>query len=152
VPQLDGSIGISFEKFDVLGRYRPMAADGTLLDSAGQLTLTDVDGPINSPLELATALGKSKQARECVSEKMLLYAIGRDLTSADECEQTRVAADVSALGGHLPDSSQPSSAARRSPIASEVNDHARLSSLSSARCRGGNGRVPGRRVRTPGLR
>jgi hypothetical protein len=96
-------IGISFEKFDALARYKPTAPDGSPVDSVGQLTATDVDGPIASPIELADRLGKSSTARECIAQRMLSYALGRDLTAADECEQARVAAQVQALGSHLPD-------------------------------------------------
>ena len=96
-------IGISFEKFDAIAHYRPTAADGTAVDSAGQLMGTDVDGPIGSPNELANRLGQSAMARACVSQSMLSYALGRDLADADRCEQDRVAAQVQALGGHLED-------------------------------------------------
>ncbi len=96
-------IGISFEQFDAIGRYRPTAADGTAIDSAGQLMGTDVDGTIGSPSELANRLGQSAMARACVSQRMLSYALGRDLADADQCEQDRVAAQVQALGGHLAD-------------------------------------------------
>jgi hypothetical protein len=96
-------IGISFEKYDALSRYKPVAADGTPVDSAGTLEGTDVDGPINSPLELADRLGRSNDARVCVSKQMLAYAFGRELTTADQCEQGRVAAQVQVMGGHLSD-------------------------------------------------
>jgi Protein of unknown function (DUF1592)/Protein of unknown function (DUF1588)/Protein of unknown function (DUF1595)/Protein of unknown function (DUF1585) len=96
-------IGISFEKYDALARYKPTAQDGSAVDSAGSLDGTDVDGPIGSPLELAARIGKSDSARVCVSKQMLAYALGRELTTADQCEQDRVAAQVDVLGGHLSD-------------------------------------------------
>jgi len=96
-------LGVTFEKFDALARYKPTAADGTPVDSTGQLTGTDVDGPVASPVELAARLGLSATARACVSQNMLAYALGRELTPADQCEQARVATQVEALGSHLPD-------------------------------------------------
>jgi hypothetical protein len=96
-------IGISFEKYDALSRYKPVDSAGMPVDSAGTLTGTDVDGPIGSPLELADRIGRSDDARVCVSKQMLAYALGRELMTADDCEQNRVAAQVQASGGHLAD-------------------------------------------------
>jgi hypothetical protein len=96
-------LGVTFEKFDALARYKPTAADGTTVDSTGQITGTDVNGPVASPVELAGRLGMSAQAQGCVSQNMLAYALGRELTPDDQCEQTRVSNQVQALGGHLPD-------------------------------------------------
>ena len=96
-------IGLSFEKYDALARYKPTAADGTAVDSTGNLTNTDVDGPISSPLDIAERLSRSGSARTCVSQKMLAYALGRELASADQCEQERIASAVQDSGGHLTD-------------------------------------------------
>src|SRR5260221_12952288 len=96
-------LGVTFEKFDARARYKPTAADGTPVDSAGKITGTDVDGPVASPVDLAGRLGMSAQAQACVSQNMLAYALGRELTPADQCEQTRVSSQVQALGGHLSD-------------------------------------------------
>jgi hypothetical protein len=96
-------LGIAFQKYDALSRYKPVDAMGAPVDSAGNVTLTDVDGPIGSPLELAERIGRSGYARECVSQNMLAYAFGRELTSADQCERQRIAAQVQVLGGHLSD-------------------------------------------------
>jgi hypothetical protein len=96
-------IGVSFEKYDALARYKPVDAAGAPVDSSGMLDHTDVDGPITSPLELAERLGRSASARTCISQKMLAYALGRELTMADQCEEGRLAAQVEASGGHLGD-------------------------------------------------
>jgi hypothetical protein len=101
--QMMDPIGISFEKYDALSRYKPVGPDGAPVDSAGKLDQTDVDGPINSPLELAERIGRSDSARMCVSQKMLAYALGRELTMADQCEGERLAAQVQVRGGHLND-------------------------------------------------
>jgi hypothetical protein len=96
-------IGISFEKYDALSRYVPTNPDGTPVDSAGKIDLTDVDGPLNSPLELAAKLGQSAEVRACVAQNMLAYANGRELSTADQCEHDRLAAQVQVLGSHLTD-------------------------------------------------
>ena len=96
-------IGISFEKYDALARYMPTNPDGTPVDSAGKIDLTDVDGPLNSPIELAAKLGQSAEARACVAQNMLAYAMGRELSTADQCEHDRLAAQVQVLDSHLTD-------------------------------------------------
>jgi hypothetical protein len=96
-------IGLSFEKYDALARYKPTAADGSAVDSSGNLTATDVDGPLTGPLDLADKLSRSASARTCVSQKMLAYALGRELASADQCEVDRMSSAVQASGGHLTD-------------------------------------------------
>ena len=96
-------IGISFQKFDAMARYKPQNPDGSAVDSAGSLDDTDVDGAIDSPAQLAVKLGQSNEARLCLSKEMVTYALGRELGTADECEQQRVAAEVQAAGGHLTD-------------------------------------------------
>ena len=96
-------IGISFQKFDALGRYKPTNPDGTDVDSAGSLDGTDQDGPVTSPSQLASKLAASDAVRLCVSKQMVTFALGRELGTADECEQNRVAAAVQASGGHLTD-------------------------------------------------
>jgi hypothetical protein len=96
-------IGIAFQKFDQLARYVPQGSDGMPVDSSSSLSETDVDGAISSPLELATKLGQSTDARLCISRQMLTYALGRELGDADACETERVAAQVQTAGGHLTD-------------------------------------------------
>jgi hypothetical protein len=96
-------IGISFQKFDALARYVPQGSDGMPADSVGSLDNTDVDGPIDSPVQLAAKIGQSSEARLCLSKEMVTYALGRELGDADNCEEQRVAAEVQAGGGHLTD-------------------------------------------------
>jgi hypothetical protein len=96
-------IGIAFQKFDAMARYKPTGMDGMPADSAGELTATDVDGVVNSPVELAAKIGQSDGARLCLSKEMVTYALGRELGAADDCEQRRVADEVRTAGGHLTD-------------------------------------------------
>ncbi len=96
-------IGIAFQKFDAMARYVPQTPDGAAVDSAGSLDETDVNGPIASPAELAVKLGQSSEARLCLSQEMVTYALGRELGAVDECERQRVASEVQKAGGHLTD-------------------------------------------------
>jgi Protein of unknown function (DUF1592)/Protein of unknown function (DUF1588)/Protein of unknown function (DUF1595)/Protein of unknown function (DUF1585) len=96
-------IGVSFEKYDALGRYRPNAADNIPVESLGALTGTDVDGTLADPVDLAERLGRSAQARSCISQNTVGYAFGREPGAASECEQAQIFAAVEASGARLTD-------------------------------------------------
>ena len=96
-------IGISFQMFDAMARYKATNMDGSAVDSAGSLDGTDVDGAVTNPVELAAKIGQSGNVRLCLSKEMVTYAVGRELGTADDCEARRVAAAVQASGGHLTD-------------------------------------------------
>jgi len=74
-------IGFALEKFDVDGTWRETTREGLPIDSAGIL----VDGTaVNGPVELRQALVRNPELfAGTVTEKMLIYALGRGLTPAD---------------------------------------------------------------------
>lgn len=77
-------IGFGFEQYDAIGRYRTM--DGNQpVDATGRLTSTDVDGDFDGVGELAAALGKSKQVRECVARQWFRFTTSRYEQSMDGC-------------------------------------------------------------------
>lgn len=84
-------LGLGFENFDAIGAWRER--DGNLaIDSTGSL----VDGStFNGARELRLIL-KSKDAdfRRCISEKLLIYALGRGLDAADKCMLDDICAQV----------------------------------------------------------
>lgn len=73
-------LGFAFENFDAIGRWR--ATDGALpIDAKG--TLPDGE-TFSSPAELAAMLAKRPEPFvEGLTEKLMSYALGRDLKSAD---------------------------------------------------------------------
>ncbi len=75
-------LGFGLENFDALGRWRS-EHDGTKIDASGVLP----DGStFNGPAELRTVLaGKKDQFVHCITEKMLIYALGRGLEYTDAC-------------------------------------------------------------------
>ena len=83
--QLMDPIGFGFEMMDALGSFRSTEA-GFPVDSSGELTNTDVDGPFHGPAELADRLLASRQVRDCFVVQMFRYIEGRDETEADRCE------------------------------------------------------------------
>lgn len=82
-------LGFALENFDVLGRWRdevhgkPVDARATLPDG------TEIDGPI--ALKDALLARKSEFAR-AFAHRLLVFAIGRPMTTADEPELLRIAA------------------------------------------------------------
>jgi hypothetical protein len=79
-------IGFGFESYDAIGVYRTLDA-GQPVDARGQLSFTDVDGPFNGAVELATKLAGSNQVRMCVTKQWFQYAFGRsaDADANDAC-------------------------------------------------------------------
>jgi len=78
-------IGFGMEMMDALGSFRDTEA-GLPVDSSGELTGTDVDGPFHGPAELADRLLASRQVRDCFVVQMFRYVEGRDEVQADKCE------------------------------------------------------------------
>ena len=81
-------LGFALENYDAIGLYR--TKDGTLpIDASGQLPGGEI---VNGAEELQTLLTqKHKDAFvECLTEKMLTYAIGRGLEYYDKCAVDKI--------------------------------------------------------------
>jgi hypothetical protein len=74
-------VGFALENFDAVGRWREQTRDGLEIDSAGILG----DGtPVDGPVALRAALIRDPEVfASTVTEKMLIYALGRGLEAAD---------------------------------------------------------------------
>jgi hypothetical protein len=74
-------IGFALENFDVDGSWRDRTREGLAIDSAGILH----DGtPVDGPEQLRAALLADRELfASTVTEKMLIYALGRGLEPAD---------------------------------------------------------------------
>jgi mono/diheme cytochrome c family protein len=73
--------GFALENFDSVGKWRDQGPDGAPLDVAG--TLAD-GSQINGPAALREAIaGRPNAFTTVVTEKMLIYALGRGLEPAD---------------------------------------------------------------------
>jgi Protein of unknown function (DUF1592)/Protein of unknown function (DUF1588)/Protein of unknown function (DUF1595) len=72
---IDG-VGFGFERFDGIGAYRTHYADGTAVDSRGQLLGTDIDGPFDGVAQLAERMAGSKQVLDCFATQLYRFAMG----------------------------------------------------------------------------
>jgi hypothetical protein len=68
-------IGYAFEGFDAMGQPRT-TDNGQPVDTTGELTQTDVDGPFNGPVELAAKLAQSAAVRECFARQWFQFSSG----------------------------------------------------------------------------
>jgi hypothetical protein len=87
------TLGFGLENFDAIGRWR-LRDEAFPVDSTG--TLPDGES-FSSPAELAAILAKRPGAfAECLTEKLLTFALGRGLDAQDRAE----AAEISASAAH----------------------------------------------------
>lgn len=77
-------IGWGFENWDAVGRYRT-EENGILLDTAGELTQTDVDGVFDGVSELGDLLAGSDKVQSCYTKQWFRYGYGRGEGKEDQC-------------------------------------------------------------------
>jgi hypothetical protein len=77
-------IGLGFENYDGIGRYRTMD-NGQPVDASGKLTGTDVDGTFTGVAQLGAMIATSATAEACVGTQWFRYAMGRAEQVADTC-------------------------------------------------------------------
>jgi hypothetical protein len=97
-------LGVSFEIYDGVGRYRTM--DGTKpVDAASELKGTKAsDGPTKDAVDLMHKLADAEETRTCFAKQMFRYAFGRE--ESTQPADTQILGDgVAALGktGRIPD-------------------------------------------------
>jgi hypothetical protein len=93
-------VGLAFENYDAIGRYRETEADSPV-DATGYLYDTDVDGPIDGVADLADKLVSSREVGRCVVTQWFRFAMGRGETEADACTIDKLDAAFNDSGGDL---------------------------------------------------
>jgi hypothetical protein len=93
-------VGLAFENYDAIGRYRDTESD-LPVDSSGYLHDTDVDGPLAGVDDLADKLVSSRQVNRCVVTQWFRFAMGRGETQAETCTLDRLEAAFESSGGDL---------------------------------------------------
>jgi hypothetical protein len=98
--QLMDPLGFPFEHYDGLGAFRP-TENGKPIDSSGEISGTDVDGPVTDALSLSRRLATSAEAGRCMTQRWYELATGRDKTEVDECRTSELDRLFKASNGHL---------------------------------------------------
>jgi Protein of unknown function (DUF1592)/Protein of unknown function (DUF1588)/Protein of unknown function (DUF1587)/Protein of unknown function (DUF1595)/Protein of unknown function (DUF1585) len=90
-------IGFGLEHFDAVGSWRN-TEEGVPIDASGVLP---GGATFDGARELGDALAKDPRFSQCLTEKFLVYALGRTLTEEDRCEVAEIAQDFEAGGYRL---------------------------------------------------
>jgi len=79
-------IGLAFENFDSLGRYRA-EEHGSKIDSSGAINQGDLDiaGTFPDGFTLFDRMAQSKSVRSCMAQMWYEYASRRDVDTSDKC-------------------------------------------------------------------
>jgi hypothetical protein len=96
-------IGLAFESFDGIGKYRT-TENGVNIDVSGNIANSaggKLDGAFNGVRELATKLAGSEQVQDCVATQWFRYAAGRTEEVPDGCSLTNLQDAFGASGGDL---------------------------------------------------
>ena len=97
-------IGLGLESFDAIGAHRTRySATSTTIDTSGMLPTGET---FNSLPQLASVLSGGihlQQLTDCASQKMMTYALARDLTAADDPYLNQVRIQWSTQGYGLKD-------------------------------------------------
>ncbi len=73
-------IGLGLESFDAIGRYRTQYAGGDAVDASGMLPEGD---EFDGIMELSALLADDPRLLDCASQKLMTYALSRELGDAD---------------------------------------------------------------------
>lgn len=96
--QLFDPIGLGFEHFDGLGRYRENEW-GLAIDARGEIVNGhDASGKFDGVVELGERLAGSEIVRDCMATQWFRFSYGRGETSDDACSQQVVRADFAESG------------------------------------------------------
>jgi hypothetical protein len=93
-------IGLGFENFDGIGLWRTMEG-AKPVDARGNILGTDVAGPFNGALELASKLASSKDVSSCMVTHWFRFGNGRDVASDDACTMETLSGSFARSGGSL---------------------------------------------------
>jgi hypothetical protein len=96
-------LGLAFERYDGLGRYRTMDV-GKALDTTGKLTGAQPEGaPFNDAVELMGLLAKSPEVGRCFVSTAFRYAQGRNPEGFDRCALERLGKRFDTSNGNMID-------------------------------------------------
>lgn len=90
-------IGLAFEEFDDMGKFRTAYPDGRAIVTSGELKdAGDASGTYANAVEIGQKIGTSKIGEYCFSRQYAEYALGRHLNAAVDACVIRAASDTGA--------------------------------------------------------
>lgn len=95
-------IGLGFEHYDALGKWRTMDTDGSSIDSTGEVrngSFTAFDGAV----DLSQKLSSSAEARECIVRHWFRYSLGMREGILDKCSIDRINKEAELKNYSLPE-------------------------------------------------
>ncbi len=78
-------IGLAFDNYDGMGRWRTQDEFGNDVYGDGNLFATDIDGDLTGAADLAQKMVESEQVASCVSQQFFRYAFARNALREDVC-------------------------------------------------------------------
>lgn len=78
-------IGMAFEQFDTIGRFR-IEENGLPVDSSGELFVGEGAGVFDGIVELSDKLSQSQQVQACAVKNFYRSAFGQTEASEDQCQ------------------------------------------------------------------
>lgn len=94
--QLVDPIGVGFENYDAIGRYRA-SENGLPIDAQGELVAAgESGGTFTGAVELAQRLAVSPEVRDCVGKQWFRYSLGRGEGAEDACSLASVKEEFAA--------------------------------------------------------
>jgi hypothetical protein len=83
-------VGVGFENYDAIGRYRGLE-NGREIDASGELLEAgSTSGAFVGAVELAKRLSTSSAVRECVQKQWFRFSLGRIETEEDTCSMQKL--------------------------------------------------------------
>lgn len=86
--QLMDPIGLGFENYDPIGAWRTTYPDGQAVDARGELP---GGASFDGPEQLLAELAAQPKLQQCMTQKLLSYAVGRRMSGTDRCGAQRLA-------------------------------------------------------------
>lgn len=98
-------IGLGFENYDTLGRYRT-EEHGLAVDASGALTNTadpSIGGDFVGGVQLAQKLAGAREVEDCIADHWFTFALGHPETTADMCSAEDIRLRFNASNGKFED-------------------------------------------------
>jgi len=95
-------VGLVFENFDAIGQWREQE-QGQPIDVSGDLTNTDVSGPLVGIVPMTAKLAQSKDVENCFVRQWFRFAFGRAEGDSEDARIRTIALGFEGANGKVQD-------------------------------------------------